>query len=146
MPLNAPLFRARDARPLVAVLAFAATLLVLAVAPAASRADACTPPVTNAVACENSKAGTPPSNWQLSSLGDAGDDSIQGFATQMSVQPGDTIGFKIKSDTTNFHIDILRLGYYGGNGARLWAQNLSPTGPSTTQPACKVFDDTGLVD
>ena len=36
----------------------------------------------------------------------------------MSVNKGETISFKIKSATSNYHIDILRLGYYGGDGAR----------------------------
>ena len=39
----------------------------------------------------------------------------------MSVNTGETVTFKIKSTTSNYHIDILRLGYYGGDGARLIA-------------------------
>jgi hypothetical protein len=117
-------------------------LLVMASAPEASRADACTPPVANPVACENTKPGADPSSWEI--LKD-GDPSIQGFATAMSVNEGETISFKIKSDTPDFHIDILRLGYYGGKGARLIAQGLAPTGPST-QPACTTDSSTGLID
>ena len=64
----------------------------------------------------------------------------------MSVNKGQTISFKIKSSTSNYHIDILRLGYYqNGDGARLIASNLAPTGTST-QPACQTFSTTGLVD
>ena len=121
----------------------AATLACLAIAPGSSWAAPCTPPVTNPVACENSKPGTPPSDWRIDA---AGDETIQGFATSMSVNKGDSISFKIKSETANYHIDILRLGYYGGNGARKIASNLSPTGPSTNQPDCLTNDATGLID
>ena len=37
----------------------------------------------------------------------------------MSVNKGQTIRFKVKTTATNYHIDIYRLGYYQGNGARL---------------------------
>ena len=79
----------------------------------------------NPVACENTLAGTPQSVWEIDG---AGDTSIQGFATSMSVNKGDSIGFKIKSATSNYTIDILRLGYYDGDGARMIASNLAPTG------------------
>ena len=37
----------------------------------------------------------------------------------MSVNRGQPIGFKIKSATTNYRVSVLRLGYYGGDGATL---------------------------
>ena len=40
----------------------------------------------------------------------------------MSVNKGDTIRFKIKTNASAYHIDIYRLGYYQGNGARLQAR------------------------
>ncbi len=129
-------------RLLVCSLAIATALLALATIPAASEAAACTPPVTNPVACENTQTGADPSTWQIDG---AGDDSLQGFATQMSVNKGETINFKIKSTSTNYRIDVLRLGYYGGDGARVMASNLAPTGPST-QPACLTQPSTGLID
>jgi hypothetical protein len=119
-------------------LILAAALFVLGLAPAVSQA-AC----ANPVSCENALAGAAPDTWQISG---AGSDTIQGFATQMSVNKGDTISFKIKSTTSSYHIDILRLGYYqNGDGARLIASNLTPTGTST-QPACQTFSSTGLID
>ncbi len=129
-------------RLLLATLALMAALAVAGLVPAASQAAPCTPPVVNKVACENTQPGADPSTWEVSG---AGDETIQGFATSMSVNPGDTIGFKIKSATSNISVDILRLGYYGGSGARMMQANLSPTGP-TTQPECQTFSDTGLVD
>ena len=119
-----------------------ATLIVLAAGAPAAHAAPCDPPVTNPVACENTLPGADPSTWEIEK---AGDDSIQGYATAMSVNKGETVSFKIKSATPNFRIDILRLGYYGGKGARLMQGNLAPTGPST-QPACQEFPASGLVD
>ena len=118
-----------------------AALFALAVVPAVSQAAPCTVPITNQVACENTKAGADPSTWQVEG---SGDPTIQGFATKMSVVPGETQGFKIKSSTTNYRVTILRLGYYGGDGARVWASNIAPTG-SSTQPNC-ITDSTGLID
>ena len=129
-------------RLFAAALILVAALLALSLAPEAARAAACTPPVVNEVACENTLPGVPPSNWEIDHAGDA---SIQGFATTMSVNKGDTISFKIKSASSNYRIDILRLGYYGGDGARMIASGLTPTGTST-QPACNTYSDTGLID
>jgi hypothetical protein len=127
---------------LLAGIVLCATLSLLAASPAASQAAACDPPVTNPVACENTLPGADPTTWEVSGAGDA---TIQGFATSMSVNKGGTISFKIKSATPNYHIDILRLGYYGGDGARLIASNLTPTS-TAAQPACQTFADTGLID
>ena len=41
----------------------------------------------NPVACENALTGDAPADWNVKA---AGDSSIQGFATQMSVTPGQT--------------------------------------------------------
>ena len=57
----------------------------------------------------------------------SGDPTIQGYATSMSVNAGQTESFKIKTTVDHYHIDILRLGYYGGNGARKVASNIRPT-------------------
>ena len=73
---------------------------------------ACT---SNPIVCENQLPGDPASDWQIDG---AGDSSIQGYATSMSVNVGQTEYFKIDTPSTNYHIDILRLGYYGGDGAR----------------------------
>jgi hypothetical protein len=100
--------------------------------------------VVNPVACENSKTGDPPSDWQVNG---AGDDTIQGFATSMSVNVGQTVNFKINTPSTSYHIDILRLGYYNGLGARKIASHLLPSvSLPQTQPACKQDSSTGLID
>src|SRR4051812_47298585 len=118
-------------------LGLAVALFALVLVPAASQA-AC----GNPIQCENQLPGTPESQWEVDG---AGDTTIQGFATQMSVNKGDPVSFKIKSATSNYKIDILRLGYYGGDGARTITSNLTPTNTSA-QPACQVFASTGLID
>jgi hypothetical protein len=115
-----------------------AVLMVLvslvAVKPAAA-ANPCGPPVTSVIACENTQPGDPPSDWQVSG---AGDSTIQGFATSMSVNPGQTISFKINTPSKSYRIDILRVGYYQGNGARKVTSNVLPTATlPQSQPACR---------
>ena len=120
-------------------LALAATIVLLAVCPAAGMA-AC----ANPVACENAKPGSPPSDWQVSG---AGDTSIQGYATSMSINKGGTVRFKIKTTASSYHIEIFRLGYYQGLGARLQASGIRPTANlPQTQPACQTTAATGLID
>ena len=52
--------------------------------------SACTGP--NPIVCENQLLGSLPSDWDISG---AGDDSIQGFSTDISVNVGGTIRFKV---------------------------------------------------
>ncbi|CAN5612162.1 hypothetical protein BH09PLA1_BH09PLA1_12500 [soil metagenome] len=68
------------------------------------------------IAQENQLAGTPASQWDISGAGAL---SIQGFSTEISVNHGSTVQFKIDDHgAAPYHIDIYRLGYYQGNGAR----------------------------
>jgi hypothetical protein len=50
---------------------------------------------TSPVVLENAQGGSPSSEWDVSGAGDA---SIQGFATDISVNKGDTVSFKVKTD------------------------------------------------
>ena len=76
--------------------------------------------------------GNPPSEWEVSGIGDP---SIQGFATDFSVNRGETVSFKINTDATAYLIDIYRLGYYGGLGARKVATINPSASLPQTQPA-----------
>ena len=58
----------------------------------------------------------------------------------MSVDAGQTINFKIDTPSSAYHIDILRLGWYGGDGARLVATDILPTATLPADPA-RVPDD-----
>ncbi|MGZ6636414.1 MAG: DUF4082 domain-containing protein [Solirubrobacteraceae bacterium] len=127
----------------IGAIVLAATLTILLLGPDFAAADPCAP-LVNPIACENSKAGDPPSDWQVQG---PGDDTIQGFGTSMSVNVGQTINFKISTPSTSYHIDILRLGYYGGDGARKIASHILPTATlPQTQPACLHDASTGLID
>ncbi len=129
-----------------AMVAAAAIFLLHLGAPSAAAAESnpCAVPVTNKIACENSKPGDPPANWQIRGIGD---ESIQGFATRISTNVGGTVSFKIKTPASAYHIDILRLGYYGGDGARLIASNIQPSAKlPQVQPECLHEKATGLID
>jgi len=105
----------------------------------------CTPTMVNDIVCENSKPGNPASQWDVST-GDAGDPSIQGFATDISVAQGGTISFKVKTNATSYGLDIYRMGYYGGNGARLITSINPSVSLPQSQPACKTDSSTNLYD
>ena len=102
------------------------------------------PACANAIACENQLPGNPKSDWDIGQT--AGDPSIQGFATDISTNAGQSVHFKINTPSTNYQIKIFRVGYYGGNGARQ-VDTISPTATlPQTQPACLTDSATGLID
>lgn len=122
---------------MMAIAGMLASYLVLGSAPRAEAADPCGTG-SNAIVCENSKAGTPRSVWDIGT--NAGDDDIQGFPTSISVQPGGTIGFKIDAPgASNYTITIYRTGWYSGDGARQVATVAPSAKLPQTQPAC-VYD------
>jgi hypothetical protein len=69
-----------------------------------------------------------------------------GFATDISVNLGGTIRFKVKTTSARYNVTIYRLGYYQGTGAR----QIATVTPSATlpqaQPACLTNNTTGLID
>ena len=76
----------------------------------------------------------------------AGDQqSLEGFTTDISVNHGSTVNFKIQSGTNNWKIDIYRLGYYQGNGARL-VTTIPMSGTRTSSRLPAVNSTTGEVD
>ncbi|MGY3104443.1 VCBS repeat-containing protein [Bradyrhizobium sp. LM6.9] len=103
-------------------------------------------PPTNPIVLENQKPGTPKSVWQIQ----PGDNSTltQGFATAISTDVGGTVQFKINNLTgnPNYHVDVYRLGYYGGDGARLVTSLQHQAAASVVQPAPLSDPSTGLVD
>ncbi|MBD0415488.1 DUF4082 domain-containing protein [Oryzicola mucosus] len=97
----------------------------------------------NKIAIENAKQGNPISEWGVE--GD-GDGNIQGFATEISTNVGQTVDFKIATDSTNYRIDIYRLGYYGGAGARKVDSIDKSMTSAQVQPHPIVDMSTGLID
>jgi methionine-rich copper-binding protein CopC len=101
-------------------------------------------PSTNPIVAENQLPGNPESEWQVA--GD-GDSTLQGFSTDISANVGQTISFKV-NDTASaaYHIDIYRLGYYQGNGARKVATIPSSQTTRTVQPHYLFDSTTNLID
>jgi len=97
--------------------------------------------VTNPIVLENQKTGNPESEWGIDG---AGSSNIEGFATDISVNLGQTVSFKIDTNSSNYRIDIYRMGYYGGMGARKVA-TIQHTGVQN-QPDPLRDNATGLVD
>src|SRR4051812_26822188 len=124
----------------IAALAIVVTTVV--VGPAAGAADPCTP-ILNPIACENSKPGTPQGTWDISG---AGSSTIQGFATDISVNRGQTVQLKVKTPAKSYRLDIYRMGYYGGVGGRHITTNTPPAAPPQTQPAGSHDSTTRLID
>ncbi len=142
-------FRGPLARVLgTASLAAVAFLLYTGLGSGAEVAQAapCDPLVQNPIVCENSKPGNPASEWDISG-GGAGDPNLQGFATDISVNHGETVHFKIDTPYSAYHLDIYRMGYYNGDGARKVVTVTPSASLPQTQPDC--IDDpttTGLTD
>ena len=111
-------------------------------APTALAAGPCDAPV-NPIVAENCLTGNPASEWDVSGAGDA---SIQGFATDISVNRGETVPFKIKTNASDYRLDIYRMGYYGGQGARKVATVKPSVALPQTQPDCLTDAATGLID
>jgi hypothetical protein len=98
---------------------------------------------SNPIVCENALPGNPVSEWDNTG---SGDPSIQGFATDISFNKGDTAQFKISSSASAYTIAIYRMGYYQDAGARLIATATPSATLPQAQPACLSDSSTGLVD
>ncbi|MEU7458716.1 DUF4082 domain-containing protein [Streptosporangium roseum] len=100
-------------------------------------------PPTSVICLENSLPGNPPSEWDIPGSG-FGD--IDGYTTQISVNKGQTVQFKVLTEATDYRVDIYRIGYYSGMGARL-ITTVSPSVPlPQIQPDCSQDVTTGLLD
>ncbi|EIG57075.1 DUF4082 domain-containing protein [Bradyrhizobium sp. WSM1253] len=100
---------------------------------------------SNEIVTENQLAGTPKSVWSIhGSIANQGDSQIEGFATQISTNAGQTVSFKVDAASSGYTLDVYRLGYYGGNGARL-VTSMHHSGASN-QPEPIFNDATNTVD
>ncbi len=143
-----PVLRHHSARHRALLLLLGAVLVLPGLAatplPAAQAAtDPCAPGGTP-IACENSKAGTDPAEWDTH-WGDAGNEEIQGFATDISVNAGSAISFKVDTEEPEYTISVYRIGYYGGKGAR-FITTVPVSSPEQDQPDCITDEQTELYD
>jgi methionine-rich copper-binding protein CopC len=111
---------------------------LLVISPAAPAQAAC----ANPIVCENQLTGTPQTTWDVTSPST----TIEGFSDPFSVNVGASINFKIRSPATSYAIDIYRMGYYNGDGARKVTSLTPNVSVSQSQPACNTNTATGLVD
>jgi len=109
---------------------------------AASAFATCDAPA-NPIEAENCLPGNPPGQWYV--VG-AGSSNIQGFTTDISVNVGQTVFFKINTSAAAYSINIYRIGYYRGNGARFVASVSPSVALPQSQPPCLWDGSTGLTD
>ena len=88
---------------------------------------------------ENAKPGA--TDWKLTNPGYA-TGTIEGYASSTSVNRGGSIKIFVNTNESSYTMDIYRMGYYGGAGAR---KMLTVTLPGVAQPACPM-DAYGTVD
>jgi Domain of unknown function (DUF4082)/Bacterial Ig domain len=104
--------------------------------------------MANPIVLENQLTGNPDTEWDLSGTGQNSGPGvinfIEGYATDISVNSGQTINFKINTNSNNYRGDIYRLGYYGGMGARKVATFQKSV--ASLQPAPVTDPVLGLVD
>jgi hypothetical protein len=112
----------------IAVLTAVFVMLAFFAGTAHAHTPSCSAPA-NEIVAENCQPGNPPSEWDVEG---AGDPSIQGFATDISVDQGQTVHFKVDTTASAYRLDIYRMGWYGGTGA--------------SQPPCELDDQPGLID
>ncbi len=98
----------------------------------------------NLIVIENQKPGASRAVWDAPTS----PTRIEGFATDISVDTGDSISFKINVNApvgvdVPYHVEIYRLGYYGGSGATLVTTINGLTGTAQPNP---ITDSRGIVD
>ncbi len=91
-----------------------------AAAPAALNAATASSPVK----AENARPGT--RDWQLTNVRIPRDayrsKDLEGYCSHQSVEAGDKLQIMVSANPPgSFHLEVFRMGYYGGRGARLMA-------------------------
>ena len=94
----------------------------------------------NPIQVENSKQGT--TSWQLTNPATLGE--IEGYASLTSVNRGGAISLFVNTAEPSYTIEIFRMGWYGGLGARRMTSALSQTG--ARQPSPLKDPTTGLIE
>ncbi|MFO0724111.1 MAG: DUF6605 domain-containing protein [Myxococcota bacterium] len=90
------------------------------------------------IAKENARAGDP--GWVITQ---AADREIEGYASSTSVGQGQTLELFVSTPAPRFRLEIFRMGWYGGAGARRVASSEHPGG---LQIAVERDPDSGLLE
>jgi len=116
--------------------ALVAALLLVQPTPhvSATPADATPAPVaaphTNPTIVENRRAGA--ADWEITRP--ALDHEIEGYASKTSVNSGETIDLFVSTIAPEYTIDVFRMGWYGGLGARHVAGPIDRPGIAQATP------------
>src|SRR5690348_6729637 len=89
---------------------------------------------------ENARPGT--SAWQLTNPAEFGE--IEGYASLTSVQRGRQVKLFVNTTDASYSIDVYRMGWYGGAGARLVLGSVHRSG--THQQIPEPDPETGLIE
>lgn len=85
----------------------------------------------NHIPLENAKPGT--TEWRLTIRGRA-TRAIEGYASETSVARGGQIRLYVNTAAPSYTMDIFRMGYYGGAGARRMLPTITRTGTRQVDP------------
>ena len=95
---------------------------------------------SNPIQDENARPGT--AEWQLTNPAETGE--IEGYASLTSVPRGGNINLFVNTHDQTYRIDIYRMGWYGGAGARLVKGGIARKGVRQEIPVPD--SETGLVE
>jgi hypothetical protein len=96
--------------------------------------------VATSIAVENSRPGT--ADWEITSP--ALHQEIEGYASRTSVNTGDPIDLLVSTRAARYSIDVFRMGWYAGAGARRLAGPIVRNGFVQSVPSPD--PQTGIVD
>ncbi len=94
----------------------------------------------NPISQENQLSGTTP--WELANPALAHE--IEGYADDSSVEPGETVGLHVSSASPRFSVEVFRMGWYGGAGARRVLELRGIAGARRVLP--KPREEDGLIE
>jgi hypothetical protein len=94
----------------------------------------------NPTVVENERPGSP--DWEITTPALAGE--IEGYASKTSVNRGESIALFVSTVDARYTLDVFRMGWYGGAGARRVAGPLSR--PGIRQPIPSPDASTGLLE
>ncbi len=102
----------------------------------------------NPIATENALPGTTAWEPHFQGLANADQHALEGYASEVSVQPGDTVHLHVSTNpVARYRVEVYRLGWYGGTGGRLVGCTPSCTGDKQgTAYSIPALDSNGFVD